>query len=303
MTVIDVHAHVSETKAIAAWSTAAYEIWEYGRKDDVRFATASGDLDDLREAMRAGGVDHAVVVNAFSVDEWRGRWFAGFEDRGDRAPALGASLIAFNAWLVDAVASMPDVTPFVAVDPWVLSVPELIAHLEEMAERGARGIKVHPNDQRFVVSDPRMMRVYECCERLDLTVLSHSGTARGETAFAEPAAFAPVAERLPGLRLVVAHLGGGSWRQIRELAATHPEVRFDLSEVVAWTGAPNAPTEEELVELIRDVGVERVMFGSDFPWYEPGEMAKAVRTLPGLSEDDVAAILGGNAARFLRISA
>jgi hypothetical protein len=55
------------------------------------------------------------------------------------------------------------------------------------------------------------------------------------------------------------------------------------------------------VRLIRDVGVERVMFGSDFPWYDPGEMVKAVRTLPGLSDGELAAILGENAARILRL--
>jgi hypothetical protein len=170
-----------------------------------------------------------------------------------------------------------------------------------MRQRGALGIKVHPVDQRFVVSDPRMVRVFELCGELDLAVLSHSGTSRGPLQFAEPATFDTVAARLPDLRLVVAHLGGGSWEQVRALADRHPHVAFDLSEIVAWTGAPNAPDEEDLVRLIRDVGVERVLFGSDFPWYDPGEMVKAVRTLPGLSDGELTAILGENAARILRL--
>jgi uncharacterized protein len=297
-TVIDVHVHVAESKTIGAWSKAAYEIWEYGPRDDVRFGPASGDLDDLREAMRAGDVQHAVVVNAFSVDEWRGRWLAGLEGRSDPL-SLGEALIAFNTWLVEAVAPLPEVTPFVAVDPWVLSFDALAGHLDDMRRRGALGIKVHPVDQRFVVSDPRMVRVYELCGELDLTVLSHSGTSRGPVQFAEPVAFDTVAARLPDLRLVVAHLGGGSWGQVRALADRHRRVAFDLSEIVAWAGAPNAPDEEELVRLIRDVGVERVLFGSDFPWYDPGEMVKAVRTLPGLSDGELAAILGENSARIL----
>jgi predicted TIM-barrel fold metal-dependent hydrolase len=303
MTLIDVHVHLSETKQIGAWSKDAYEIWEYGQDDEVSFGGASGDMEDLREAMGAGGVDHVVIVNAYSIDEWRGRWFAGFEHRGADTPTLGESLIEFNSWLVDAVAAMPDVTPFVAVDPWVLSPQQLLSHLENMRERGARGVKVHPIDQRFVVSDPRMMRIYEHCRRLDLAVLSHSGTSRGQIQHAEPAAFAAIAEKLPGLRLVVAHLGGGSWRQTRELADRYPDLRFDLSEIVAWAGAPEAPTETELVRLVRDVGVHRVMFGSDFPWYAPAEMAKAVQALPGLSDGEVAAILGDNAAEFLGVPA
>jgi uncharacterized protein len=298
--VIDVHAHVSETKAIGAWSKAGYEIWEYGSPHDVRFGPASGDLEELREAMRAGGVQHVVVVNAFSIDEWRGRRLAGLEPSTDHR-MLGDDLIAFNTWLVDTVASVPDITPFVAVDPWVLSFEALAHHLDEMRARGARGVKVHPVDQRFVVSDPRMLRVYELCAELGLAVLSHSGASRGNVQFAEPRAFDAVAAAVGDLRLVVAHLGGGSWEQVRDLAERHPRIAFDLSEIVAWVGAPNAPDDDELVRLIRDVGVERVMFGSDFPWYDPGEMVKAVQTLPGLSEGELAAILGENAARILRL--
>jgi predicted TIM-barrel fold metal-dependent hydrolase len=296
--VIDVHVHVSESRAIGAWSKTAYEIWEYGAKDDVRFGRASGDIDDLREAMRAGEVQHVVVVNAFSIDEWRGRQLAGLESTTEHR-SLGDDLIAFNAWLVDTVAPFPDITPFVAVDPSVLSFEALAHHLDAMRARGARGVKVHPVDQRFLVSDPRMLRVYQLCAELGLVVLSHSGTSRGNVQFAEPRAFDAVAAAVGDVRLVVAHLGGGSWEQARALAEGHPRIAFDLSEIVAWVGAPNAPHDDELVRLIRDIGVERVMFGSDFPWYDPGEMVKAVRTLPGLSDGELAAILGENAARIL----
>jgi predicted TIM-barrel fold metal-dependent hydrolase len=297
--VIDVHVHLSETKDLGAWSKNSYEIWEYGSKDDVAFGPASGDLDDLRDAMRAGDLAHAVVVNAFSVDEWRGRWQEGLEPNDPMS--VGDALIAFNTWLVDAVAPFGDITPFVAADPWVLSAQTMVDHLEDMRRRGARGIKIHPIDQRFVVSDPRMLRVYEGCADLGLVVLSHAGTSRGVTQFAEPAAFDAIATAVPDLLLVVAHLGGGSWQQIRAIAATHPQVTFDLSEIVAWTGAPGAPDDQELVRLIRDIGVERVMFGSDFPWYDPGDMVKAVRTLPGLSDGELSAILGENAARIMRL--
>jgi predicted TIM-barrel fold metal-dependent hydrolase len=300
--VIDVHVHLSESKALGAWSKAAYEIWEYGRYDNVRFGPASGDLGEFREAMRAGGLDHAVVVNAFSVDEWRGRWLAGLDDHEQVAGrSLGTRLLEFNEWLVGSVAAVPEITPFVAVDPWVLSLEDLAAHLEAMRERGALGIKLHPIDQRFVVSDEHMVRIGRLCAELDLIVLSHSGTSRGDVQFADPEAFARLAGAVPGLRLVLAHLGGGSWRQIDSLASRFPDIAFDLSEIVAWLGAPFAPSEEDLVALVHDNGPERVMFGSDFPWYDPGEMIKIVRSLPGFTDDELAGILGGNAARILRL--
>nr|WP_292705283.1 amidohydrolase family protein [Microbacterium sp. SCN 71-17] len=48
-------------------------------------------------------------------------------------------------------------------------------------------------------------------------------------------------------------------------------------------------------------GVERVVLGSDFPWYTPGATAAVVEELPGLSASEAAAIIGENAARLLRL--
>ena len=262
--------------------------------------------------MRSGGISHGVVLNAFSIDEWRGRWLAGVDVLADgkqirpidagTAPALGERLVAFNRWLVDSVRGIPEITPFVAVDPWVLSPADLARHLGDMRERGARGVKIHPIDQRFMPDDPRMLETYRRCLELGLIVLSHSGTSRGELQFGEPDAFASVAAAMPDLRLVLAHMGGGSWQQLGSLAEAFPRVTFDLSEIVAWIDAPHAPTGQDLVSLIRRIGVDRVMFGSDFPWYDPGVMAETVGGLPGLSQAETHAILGGNAVRILDLS-
>jgi predicted TIM-barrel fold metal-dependent hydrolase len=256
--------------------------------------------------MRQGRVDHAVVVNAFSIDEWRGREWAPADgdaerDTDDGLGPLAAGLVRFNEWLVSTVARLPKITPFVAIDPWLLSPAQIGAHLDQMRGRGARGVKIHPVEQRFAAADPRLFPVYRACAELDLTVLAHSGPTRDGRELAGPPAFAAVAASVPELRLIVGHLGGGDWRLAAELAAAHPRVLFDLSEIIAWTGAPHAPSAAELVRLVRQIGVDRVLFGSDFPWYDPGEMADRVRRLPGLATAECAAILGENAARALSL--
>jgi len=305
---VDVHVHLSETPELGLWSKSAYEIWEYGEKHDVRWSEATGVVDDLRARLGDGGVDHAVVVNATSVDELRGRWFDGIDvvwdgsrivPAGDASLSLGDRLIAFNRWLVSSVADDDRITPFVAVDPWMLGTAELIDHLSEMAARGARGVKLHPPDQRCFPNDPRLLAVWRACVGLDLTVLSHSGSTRGPHRFADPEVFGDVLREVPDLRLVVAHLGGGEWEQVPALADAFPHVVFDLSEIVAWIGAPRAPDAEQMVRMIREIGVERVMFGSDYPWYDPSEMADVVSGLPGWSEQERSAILGENAIRLL----
>jgi predicted TIM-barrel fold metal-dependent hydrolase len=305
---VDVHMHLYKTKDVGEWWKRGYEIWEYGPKDDVHFSSYSGTVEDAIEAMSTAGFDHGIGLNLFAVELSRREAISRIPDEfegeeRERAVAeidatLGKRYRESNRWLCDALAPFPQFTPFVAADPWVLP-PELnAAHLREMADAGARGIKIHPAAQAFAPSDPRMSVVFETCRDLGLAVLSHTGSSNGE-AFAEPAAFADMLQRFPDLTVVLAHLGGGAWHQTAELARAFPRVSFDLCEVIDWTGAPNAPTDEQLAALIRDVGVDRVVFGTDFPWYDLDHTLKRVMELPILSSEEKEKILGANAARIL----
>jgi predicted TIM-barrel fold metal-dependent hydrolase len=171
---------------------------------------------------------------------------------------------------------MPALTAFVAMDPWALPPQRNVAHLHEMAERGARGVKLHPVLQKFAPNEPRLHPVYQACTELGLTVLSHTGPARDGAPFAEVPAFAPMLAEFPGLTVVLAHLGGGKWQDTLATARAFPQVAFDLCEIIEWAGAPGAPTPAELGTLIREIGPERIVLGSDYPWYEPAHTAELV---------------------------
>jgi predicted TIM-barrel fold metal-dependent hydrolase len=249
--VVDVHMHLYESKAIGEWWKAGYEIFEYGSKPDVPFGSFSGDVEDAVTALATAGYAHGVAVNLFSVDLFREEAISALPSDlspADRAAAiqriedgLPERMRAYNRWLVDALETIPHLTPFVAVDPWALSPSQNVEHLRAMADRGAKGIKLHPVVQRFEPNDPRMRPVYEACREMGLVVLSHTGAAKGGEAFAEPDAFAPLLRDVPGLKVVLAHLGGGRWRQTEAFAAAFHDVAFDICEVIEWTGAPNAP--------------------------------------------------------------
>ena len=305
---VDAHMHIYETKAEGARQKAGYEIWEYGAKPGVPFSRYAGDVEDAVASMRRAGYAHAVTVNLFAADLAREEALATLPPGADRARALaevdatmGDRLRAFNRWACEVARRHTTITPYVAMDPGVLSVEASVAHLRELAGLGARGVKLHPVVQRFTPDDPRMQPVYRACVELGLVVLSHSGTARAAAQWAEPRAFAPVLRQFPDLTLVLAHLGGGSWRQTAELARAFPNVAFDCCEIVEWTGAPNAPTEEQLAQLIRDVGPHRVMLGTDFPWYDLDHTVERVMALPVLSREENEGMLGANAVRILRL--
>jgi predicted TIM-barrel fold metal-dependent hydrolase len=308
---VDVHMHLYPSAASGDWWKGGYEIWEYGDKEGVTFSRFSGTVDDALQAMEEAGFSHGIAVNLLSVDLFRQEALAMLpedlqgEDRAKAAAEIDATMgerfRACNRWLVDALAPVRRLTPYVGVDPWALTPAQNVEHLRDMADRGARGIKLHPVAQRFEPGDPRMGPVYDACEELGLVVLSHTGSAPGGEPFAEPRAFAEVLRAHPRLVVVLAHLGGGSWRQTVELAAAFPRVGFDLCEIIEWTGAPNAPGDEDLARMISDVGPERVMLGTDFPWYDLGRTVELVMGLPLLSAGAKEQILGANAAGRLAL--
>jgi predicted TIM-barrel fold metal-dependent hydrolase len=193
-------------------------------------------------------------------------------------------------------------TAFVAADPRVLGGKAGASHVADMHRLGARGIKIHPVAQAFMPDDPGMDQIYSECEERDLGVIAHAGASKGATEWAEPRAYAAVLAAHPRLNLVLAHLGGARWRQARELAEGFANVSFDLCEIIAWTGAPGAPTRDQLGRMIALIGSDRVLFGTDFPWYDVESTIDQVLDLPHLSHDEKEAILGANAIRTLGLN-
>ena len=310
--IIDTHMHIYPSREQGLRNKATYEVWEYGKKTDVRFSPYGGDVEDALTAIRESPVDRAVVVNLFAITRARASAVADLPrdlDEPTRQDALaeieatmGDRLRRSNRLVCDMAKRHPELIAFVAADPWALDSTEMQLHLAEMvASHGARGVKLHPVLQQFSVSDPRMHPIYETCRDLAIPIVAHSGPSRVGAPFAEPRAFADALRAFPDLTIVLAHLGGGAWRQTLEIARSFPNAHFDCCEILAWTGATNAPDDEQLARLIREIGPDRVLMGSDFPWYDLDETVEHVMSLPLLSREEKSAILGANAGRLLRL--
>ncbi len=294
-TVVDVHVHVFADPDDPMRD--GYEIWEYGELSGVDMGERRGTVGDLLDALTEEPCAHCVVLGMFVPEVERERT----GDRDDEQ-ALPERLRTYNGWILDTANQSPHLTPLVAADPSVLGGRAGAEHLRQAVGGGAKGIKVHPVMQKFLPSDPRMDEIYTVCEELELTVLSHSGSSRTSPPWADPFAFSEVMEAHPRLHLLLAHLGGASWHQVRDFAAAFPSVSFDLCEIIAWTGAPGAPTADELGRLIRDIGADRVLFGTDFPWYDLDRTIDQLMHLPHLSDEERREILGENAIRRMGLT-
>ncbi|HJO81952.1 MAG TPA: amidohydrolase family protein [SAR202 cluster bacterium] len=289
---VDAHLHIHRSREEGrSQFESGYVIWEYGEKPDVRFSEYDGGLEDALDAIEKAGFSKAVVTNLFSLP-------ASVDANDDVRPA--DLLVEFNNWACELVRPYDQLVPFIAADPTAMPGEAGAKHVREMVEKhGARGIKLHPVVQRFEMTDPRMWPVYDACQELGIPILVHSGPARGGEPYAEPRCFADVLAAFPNLTIVLAHLGGATWDQALEIARAYPNACFDCCEIIEWTGAPNAPTDAQLARLIANIGPERVMMGSDFPWYDLDRQVERIMELPILSREQKEAMMGANAIRIL----
>ncbi len=101
-------------------------------------------------------------------------------------------------------------------------------------------------------------------------------------------------DAVPDLELIATHLGG--WRMwdeaLRELGKSRCliETSFSLHEMPSF----------EAVEMIREFGAGRVMFGTDSPWASQEQEIGWVWAL-GLGQDELESIFWSNAAKLLGI--
>jgi predicted TIM-barrel fold metal-dependent hydrolase len=167
-----------------------------------------------------------------------------------------------------------------------------VARLRRYAAGGARMVKLHPAGQRFYADERVAMEVYAECERLGLPVFFHAGRAG-----IEPEAglnynlmrhMRRVPEEFPRLRVVLGHAGARDVEEASALARAHDNV---------WLGT-HGQGATVLHGLLRDVGPEKLLFGSDWPWYHLAySLAKVLLATEGWPEARVA-VLHGNADRL-----
>ena len=309
---IDSHVHIYQSAEEGIAAKEGYEIWEYGPQDEVAICDVPGTVNDLLHSMEKSSMDKVVIVNLYVADEQRlilrkalpPNLGQNERERAERdiEACVREELLAFNRWACDVARDHAAITPFVCADVLLFSGEENAAHVRDLAENeGARGVKLHSPAEGFFMGDERLWPTYAVCRELGLPVIGHSGPDLHGKGFAEPRAFGAVLKAFPEIPIVLAHMGGATWQQALEIAESYDNAFFDCCEVIEWTRSENGPSERELAQLIRDIGAERVMMGSDFPWYDLDQTVDRVMSLPLLSMEEKEGIIGANAERILRI--
>ena len=179
-----------------------------------------------------------------------------------------------NRWAAQVEADNPEGICFGTLHP----AGDAAKDLAELLELGLKGVKLHPFVQRINLETPEAAEVFRLLagERLPVvldTIHTH-GLYQAKPhmeqvtkffgyAGCQPHEIAALARAHPELPVIAAHMGSlYGWQYLDELIALD-NVFFDMSYVNGLL------TPEQVVELIRKKGPERILYGTDAPWREP----------------------------------
>lgn len=189
-----------------------------------------GIVEDLLESAERSGIDYLVICStATKASQVRNinDWVAS---------KAGGKLIGFGT-----------------LHPDMDNVEEEVEHILSL---GLKGIKLHPDFQGFDADSPKMDRVYRAIGNR-LPVLMHAGDEKLDSS--SPKRLANVLENYPQLILIAAHLGGHSQWEESFQYLVGKNLYFDTSSAIRFMGKDLA------LKLIRQHGIHKVVFGTDYP--------------------------------------
>lgn len=165
---------------------------------------------------------------------------------------------------------------FMALDP---SHPNAIEEMERgKSDLGLRGIKLYPVMSLYNIADPQYHPFFERAVALGLPVMTHMGTSpatKGLLKYSLPLLIDELAVQFPELRLIMAHLGHPWQRETAMVIRKHPHIWSDISGLWhrPWQGW-------EALIVCQEWGVtHKLIYGSDYPLWEPKSSMEALRRL------------------------
>lgn len=259
MKIFDIHCHIyPDALAPRAVANLSRSYDDFPIQNDGTLSTLVSSMD------RAGctrAAVHSVATAARQVD-------------------------SINRFILESAAAHPGrFIPFATLHP---DLPDFDAAMDGIVASGFRGVKLHPEFQNFKVDDDRAVAMFRAIAGR-LPVLLHCGDFRCDNSV--PERIRVMLDRAPGLQLVCAHLGGWTTWEISFFELRGADVWVDTSSSLYVLDPPTATA------IIRGYGVDRVLYGTDYPVWKPEEEIERFMALP-LTDEERQKILWDNHLRL-----
>jgi predicted TIM-barrel fold metal-dependent hydrolase len=262
MKIIDIHTHIYPSKIARKATESVRDFYQLEGSPEM-----DGTVDMLLRRGKEAGISKYVVlpvsnspsrvrsINEFILDQtYRNFDFIGF-----------GTLHAEMSGLQEEV-------------DWILS-------------HGLRGIKMHPDSQRFAIDDPRLYPIYDRIQG-KLPVMLHMGDQRYN--FSHPVRLRRVLNTFPRLEVIAAHFGGYSMFHTARELLWDTDCVFDISSAMMFM------EEGEAERYINLYGAERMAYGTDYPLWDPVEEVQRFQSLK-LTGEQFDQIAHKTAERILKL--
>ena len=259
MFIIDAHTHIYPDKIAQKASAAIGEFYGVAMKHD-------GTVGSLLNSGKHSGVNmhvvHSVATN----------------------PAQVGSI---NNFIARTVAEYPD--KFIGFATLHPDMEDVGREVERVIDLGLKGVKLHPDFQKFYIDEPACDVMYRAIEG-KLPLLFHTGDSRRD--YSSPRRVPAVLEKFGRLNIICAHFGGYTeWdNAIHSLAGRR--VWVDTSSSLAFIG------KEKALKFMEFFGEDRVLFGSDYPMWDAGDEIEMINDM-GLNNDQLEKIYYKNICGLL----
>lgn len=202
-------------------------------------------------------------------------WFGGPNQAREGNPDV---IKAGNDGVIALAKKHPHLLPIATVHPY--DGPVAIAELERVAGLGVKLLKLHPHTQKFDSADPRVLALVRRAGDVGIIVLMDNANivpSDNEKLF-------NLALAAPKTKFIFAHMGALHFRfwNMLKMARTAEglfgnNIYFDISATV--TLAADSPIEEEFIWTMRNVGIDHVLIGSDYPQFSLKQTLDALEKL------------------------
>ncbi len=258
MEIIDFHAHIYPEK-IASKATAA-------TGDFYKISPAhTGTGEELLSAGRKAGITRYVILPVAT--------------RADQVRNI-------NTFIYDEAEKHKEFYGFGTIHPDCENKAE---EVQFIIDSGLHGIKLHPDTQQFNTDDKRLYEVFDMIKG-KLPVLIHCGDKRFD--YSHPRRLKKIIRDFPRLQVIAAHLGGWSLFDEAYELLRDTDCFLDISSTMMFL------PPEKVEKFIHGYGADRILFGTDFPLWDPVSEVDSFRKLH-LSTDEAMKIASLNALQIL----
>lgn len=262
MKIIDIHTHIYPDEIALKATNSVREFYQIGLDGKM-----DGTVSMLLEQGAKAGISQYVVLPVAI--------------RPDRVQGI-------NDFLLEQTRLHDNFIGFGTVHAKMDGIAE---EAERIMEMGLKGIKMHPDSQRFAIDDPRLYPMYETIAG-KIPVMLHMGDHRYD--YSHPVKLRRILDNFPKLQAIAAHFGGYGMYEVAYDLLKDTNCIMDISSSLMFM-------EDGIAEkYINAYGAERMAYGTDYPLWDPVEEVEKFLQLK-LTPEQQEQIAWKTAHRFLKL--